>query len=749
MPPTLARASLRVLLVEDNTTDALVACDELAHAVDVAFTVESATRLQAALALLARSAFDVVLLDLSLPDCDGLDTFLQLRAAAPEVPVVVLSHRTDEALALQAVHAGAQDYLVKGCAEGLLVRAIRYAIERASAALALRSSELRLAGVVESAMDAIISVDASQRIVLFNAAAERMFGYAAAAVMGQGLERLLPLEFRARHQGHIDTFAGTGMSARTMGQFGQLNALRANGEEFPIEASISKTRVDGQVLFTVILRDVTESKLARMALEAANRDLERSNAALQHVAHYDALTGLPNRVLLGERLVDAMARCQIPGQDQSQSQNQSPMLAVAFLDIDAFKPINDAHGHEAGDALLVAVAQRLKAALREGDWLARIGGDEFVAVLQGLHRAQDCEPLLAELLSAVADPVMLAGAPTQVTASIGVTLYPADGEDADRLIRHADQAMYLAKQAGRNRYQRFNAAQASADQTLHEGLSRMRKALGQQELVLYYQPKVNMRSGEVTGAEALIRWQHPERGLLPPGAFLPMIENHALSVAVGEWVIASALAQMAAWQAAGLHLAVSVNIGSLQLQQPGFVAGLGALLARHAGLPPRCLEMEILETSALQDIAQVSDVMQACQALGVRFALDDFGTGYSSLAYLKRLPAEQIKIDQSFVRDMLVDEEDLAIVKGVIGLAQAFGREVIAEGVETIAHGTLLLGLGCELAQGYGIARPMPAQELPGWVARWRPDAAWTDGAGAAVQTAGVVTVAKTEPTGG
>jgi len=738
MPPALPRPSLRVLVVEDNATDALVACDELAHATDVAFIVERAARLQTALALLAGAVFDVVLLDLSLPDCDGLDTFLRLRAAAPELPVVVLSHRVDEALALQAVHAGAQDYLVKGGAEGLLVRAIRYAIERARAALALRSSELRLAGVIESAMDAIISVDAGQRIVLFNTAAERMFGYAAAAIMGQGLEQLLPLEFRARHHGHIDTFAVTGISARAMGQFGQLNALRANGEEFPIEASISKTLVDGQLLFTVILRDVTEGKLARMALETANRDLERSNAALQHVAHYDALTGLPNRVLLGERLTQAMARCQ--------SQGQGPLLAVAFLDVDAFKPINDAHGHEVGDALLVAVAQRLKAALREGDWLARIGGDEFVAVLQGLHQAQDCEPLLAELLSAVASPVTLAGAPMQVTASIGVTLYPADGEDADRLIRHADQAMYLAKQAGRNCYQRFNSAQASADQTLREGLSRVRKALHQHELVLHYQPKVNMRSGEVTGAEALIRWQHPERGLLPPGAFLPIIENDALSVTVGEWVIAGALAQMAAWRAAGLQLEVSVNVGSLQLQQPGFVASLAALLARHPELPRRCLEIEILETSALQDIAQVSDVMQSCQALGVRFALDDFGTGYSSLAYLKRLPAQQIKIDQTFVRDMLVDEEDLAIVKGVIGLAQAFGREVIAEGVETVAHGTLLLGLGCELAQGYGIARPMPAQELPAWVARWLPDAAWSDAAGAAAGAARLDTAAPTEP---
>ena len=279
MPPVLPRPSLRVLLVEDNATDALVACDELAHATEVAFIVEPATRLQTALALLAGAVFDVVLLDLSLPDCDGLDTYLRLRAAAPEVPVVVLSHRADEALALQAVHAGAQDYLVKGGAEGLLVRATRYAIERAHAALALRTSELRLAGVIESAMDAIISVDARQRIVLFNAAAERMFGYAAAAIMGQGLERLLPREYRARHQGHIDTFAATGISARTMGKFGQLNALRANGEEFPIEASISKVILDGQVLFTVILRDVTEGKLARMALIAAKEVAESANVA--------------------------------------------------------------------------------------------------------------------------------------------------------------------------------------------------------------------------------------------------------------------------------------------------------------------------------------------------------------------------------------------------------------------------------------------------------------------------------------
>jgi len=293
-------------------------------------------------------------------------------------------------------------------------------------------------------------------------------------------------------------------------------------------------------------------------------------------------------------------------------------------------------------------------------------------------------------------------------------------------LRHADQAMYVAKQAGKNRYHLFDVVQDTAVKTQHESLEHIRGALTRQEFVLYYQPKVNMRTGAVIGAEALIRWQHPERGLLAPAAFLPIIENDSLSVAVGEWVIAAALQQMLQWKAQGLEVAVSVNIGARQLQQDDFAERLTQLLARYPGVAPQLLELEILETSALEDMAQVFQAIQACQALGVRFALDDFGTGYSSLTHLRHLPAEVIKIDQSFVRDMLEDADDLAIVTGVIGLAAAFRREVIAEGVETTAHGLQLLGLGCVMAQGYGIARPMPAAELPAWVASWRPDVAWT-----------------------
>jgi EAL domain-containing protein (putative c-di-GMP-specific phosphodiesterase class I) len=314
----------------------------------------------------------------------------------------------------------------------------------------------------------------------------------------------------------------------------------------------------------------------------------------------------------------------------------------------------------------------------------------------------------------------------QVSASLGVTFYPqTDDIDADQLLRQADQSMYQAKLAGKNRYHVFDAEHDRSLRGHHESQDHIRTALVEREFVLYYQPKVNMRTGKVVGAEALIRWQHPEKGLLPPAAFLPVIEDHPLAIDIGEWVIDTALTQVELWRAAGLDIPVSVNVGALQLQQPTFVERLRSILALHPTLEPGCLDLEVLETSALEDVEGISLLMRTCRGMGVTFALDDFGTGYSSLTYLKRLPAKLLKIDQSFVRDMLDDPDDLAILKGVIGLASAFHREVIAEGVETIAHGVLLLQLGCDLAQGYGIARPMPAHQMPAWCATWRPDAAW------------------------
>ncbi|MDD2800387.1 MAG: EAL domain-containing protein [Methylococcales bacterium] len=444
--------------------------------------------------------------------------------------------------------------------------------------------------------------------------------------------------------------------------------------------------------------------------------LKEHEKELEHIAHYDALTNLPNRVLLADRLHQSMA----------QAQRHSQPLAVAYLDLDGFKAINDNYGHEAGDQLLIAATANMKNALREGDTLARLGGDEFVAVLLNLADIEASVPVLIRLLAAAAEPVHIGDLILQVSASLGITFYPQSEDiDADQLLRQADQAMYVAKQAGKNRYHVFDAEQDSSIRGHHESLGHIRDALAAREFVLHYQPKVNMRTGTVTGAEALIRWQHPERGLLPPIVFLPVIEDHPLAVELGEWVIDSALTQMEIWRAEGLSIPVSVNISARQLQQSDFVERLRAILAAHPEIMPSSLELEVLETSALEDMGKVSRIIHDCRNIGIKFALDDFGTGYSSLTYLKHLPVTLLKIDQSFVRDMLDDPDDMAIVEGVLGLATVFRRDVIAEGVETVAHGELLLQLGCEMAQGYGIARPMPADQLPNWAATWRPDPAW------------------------
>lgn len=496
----------------------------------------------------------------------------------------------------------------------------------------------------------------------------------------------------------------------------ELEMLTLKGRKIDVRVICTVTMENGQPSkLNGVFQDISEQKAAQLALEYANQELEYTNRILENIAHYDALTHLPNRVLLADRMQQAMAH----------TQRNEQILAVAFLDLDGFKAINDQYGHGVGDKLLITLAQRMKNTLREGDTLARIGGDEFVVVLTNLHHTTDCQPLLTRLLNAAAEPVPLDGMLLEVSASIGVTLYPQDGSDAEQLLRHADQAMYLAKQAGKNCYHLFDIAKDVAVKHQRETLEHIRTALHNNEFVLYYQPKVHMRTGQVIGVEALIRWQHPQYGLRPPAAFLPVVENHVLSIELGEWVIETALNQMIEWEVMGLELPISVNVGALQLQQSNFAERLEELLLRHPAANPHNLELEILETSALEDMTQVSAVINDCKALGVSFALDDFGTGYSSLAYLKRLPAQLLKIDQSFVRDMLDDADDLAIIKGILGLATAFHRQVIAEGVETIAHGEILLAMGCELAQGYGIARPMPAAAIPEWVNTWRPDAAW------------------------
>jgi diguanylate cyclase (GGDEF)-like protein/PAS domain S-box-containing protein len=557
------------------------------------------------------------------------------------------------------------------------------------------------ANVFTFAREGITITDSGGTILDVNETFSRITGYSREEVVGQN-SRIL----KSGRQGR-EFYAAMWRELIEKGYwYGEIWNRRKSGEMYAEMLTISTVRnAQGDTQnYVALFSDITL--------------LKEHQYQLEHIAHYDALTTLPNRVLLADRLRQGMA----------QALRRAQLLAVAYLDLDGFKAINDLHGHDAGDRLLMTVATRMKQVLREGDTLARLGGDEFVAVLLDLTDIEACVAMLTRLLVAAAQPVYVGDLVLQVSASLGVTFYPQAGDiDADQLLRQADQAMYQAKLAGKNRFHIFDAEQDRSVRGHHESLEHIRRALTEREFVLYYQPKVNMRTGMVIGAEALIRWQHPEEGLLPPVAFLPVIEDNQLAVELGEWVIETALAQTEHWHAAGLDIPVSVNVCARQLQQANFVERLCEILAAHPKIRPGDLEMEVLETSALEDLGRISKVIEDCREVGVYFALDDFGTGYSSLTYLKRLSVIQLKIDQSFVHDMLNNPDDLAILNGVLGLATAFRRQVIAEGVETVEQGTMLLQLGCELAQGYGIARPMPAHELPGWLAAWRIDPAWSN----------------------
>ncbi len=684
------------------------------------FDVFTATSGQQGLDLATQLMPDVILLDVLMPGLDGFETCQQLKSN-PElshIPVMFITSQNDTASETRGLALGAADYLAKPLKASVARLRIANLLERENLRKQVEAQrdmleaqmrqheradeQLRLAAsVFAHAREGITITGLDGKILDVNEAFSRITGYSRAEVLGKN-----PNVLSSGRQDHA-FYAAMWQSLLLHGHWhGEIWNRRKDGEVYAEMLTISTVHnASGKPeQYVALFSDITANKTHQSQLE--------------HIAHFDALTNLPNRVLLSDRMRQALA----------QTLRRNLVLGVAYVDLDGFRHINDQHGHDVGDQMLVALAQRMKQVMREGDSLARIGGDEFAAVLVDLPALADSVPLLTRLLEAAALPVVLGELTLQVSASIGVTFYPqADDVDADQLLRQADQAMYQAKLAGKNRYHVFDNEQDRSVRGHHESLDRIRQALCRHEFVLHYQPKVNMRTGKVVGAEALIRWQHPERGLLPPAVFLPVIEDHPLSIDVGDWVIDTALAQIAEWRAAGLHLPVSVNIGARQLQDEHFVRKLAAHLAAHPTVPSADLELELLETSALEDMARVSKVIEACKQLGVHFSLDDFGTGYSSLTYLKRLPVGLLKIDQSFVRDMLDDPDDLAILEGVIGLARAFGRRVIAEGVETIEHGEMLLQLGCEHAQGYGVARPMPAENMTAWAASWQPDPTWTE----------------------
>ncbi|EPJ52150.1 MAG: PAS:GGDEF protein [Osedax symbiont Rs2] len=485
---------------------------------------------------------------------------------------------------------------------------------------------------------------------------------------------------------------------------GEIWGTKKDGQHFAARLSMSTlTNDDGVTLqYVCIFSDVTQSKQQQQRLEL--------------MAHYDVLTQLPNRTLLAERFASAIAH----------SKKTDTLLAVCFLDMDNFKPVNDSYGHEIGDQLLIAVAQRIKTIIPDQDTASRQGGDEFVLLLGDIQSAQHCDEQLHQIHYTLAQPYQICGHTFNISVSIGVTIYPDDNADLDTLLRHADYSMYQAKLAGKDRSQFFNPEQDQKIIQRHHQLEEIQQAFTNNEFVLYYQPKVDMKSGEVFGAEALIRRRHPKKGLIPPIEFLPVIEGTELEIIIGDWVINQALKQIIEWQKQGIFFEVSVNISSFHLRTPSFLSALEKSLESHPDLNAKYLQLEILESSALGDLNAIRSILNTCRdELGVNVALDDFGTGYSSLTHLRNLPAGTIKIDQSFVINMLNDPNDYAIVDGVLALARSFDRKVIAEGVETTEHGLMLLDMGCNAAQGYGIARPMPAQDVPNWLNCYTPNSQW------------------------
>ena len=568
--------------------------------------------------------------------------------------------------------------------------------ERRAAETKLRESEERFRSILQDIDGVAVQGYAPDGSVFYwNRASEKLYGYRAEeALQSNLLELIIPPERREAVRRNLSGV----LEGRTI-ENGELELMRKDGSRVPVYSS-----------HTILRRPDEEPELFCIDIDLSERKAHEQ--ALDNLANYDVLTGLPNRRLLGVLMAQMTARCA----------RGEHGFALCYLDLDEFKPINDTHGHETGDHVLNAVAERLSRLVRGSDLVARLGGDEFVLALEGMGDGYELERRLRFILDGLAQPLYVDHLRLQVFGSIGVTLYPRDQSDPDTLLRHADQAMYRAKAQGRNQFSVFDVDIEARVSEQRQRLSAIADGLEREEFQLYFQPKINLETGLLAGLEGLVRWQHPEAGLLPPLSFLPALDHSELESRFGEYVIRQALGQLEQWLGAGFNTTLSVNISGPHLLSNAFVPALKDALAAHPTVPPELLELEILESAAVSDLEKAIRVLHEVRELGLQTSLDDFGTGYSSLSHLRSLPVDEVKIDQSFVRDMLTDLNDCNIVRGVISLAEAFDLRVVAEGVETEAHADRLRDLGCRLVQGYAIAQPMPAADIHHWAMAWNGD---------------------------
>ncbi|MEO6118760.1 MAG: EAL domain-containing protein [Methylotenera sp.] len=682
----------KILLLTDDPAEAKALEIVLSKtSVDCTFELEWHTQLSAGIERLHKGGIDAVIVDLLLPDGNGIETFDQLIAIAPHTPIITLNEVDDEKLALEATKRGAQAHLAKGqFVSSLVPQTLQSIIKRKAAEENLYKEKARAEIALNSISDAVICTDIQGNIDYLNIAAEIMTGWSREEARGHpiidvfnivdGTTRKPPEQNPVHLVLHTDE--AMELKAGTL-------LIRRDGAEVPIEDSISPIHDwDGKLTGVVIVfHDVS-------AAHAMTKKMA-------HLAQHDFLTDLPNRVLLNDRITQAITL----------AQRRGTQLAVLFLDLDNFKHINDSLGHATGDKLLQSVTQRLIHCVRSSDTVSRQGGDEFVILIAESQHGQNIASVADKIIAELSVPHTIAKSELHITPSIGISIYPEDGEDADTLVKNADTAMYHAKENGRNNYQFFSAEMNMYAVERQFIEVHLRLALEKEEFVLLYQPKINLITGKITGLEALLRWDHPEWGIVLPERFISIAEDCGLIIPIGNWVLREACMQIKQWKDVGLPtMSIAVNISALEFRQNNFVDGVRAILNK-AEITPHCLQLEITESVLMSDAASSVAILNELKNMGVLLAMDDFGTGYSSLSYLKQFPIDILKIDQSFVQDIGSSDNGI-IVSAIIGMGNNLKLSVVAEGVENKMQLTYLKELNCEEGQGYFFSQPIMADQL-------------------------------------
>ena len=684
---TTAPLHPKILLIENRPAAADQIRAALGEAGSGAFDVEWVRLLSEGLEHLRKKGIAAVLLELDLPDSHGIETFDKLFAAAPNVPILILGGNVPEALAKEAVWRGAQDYLLPDHLDYSLPRALRNGIERKAIENALYLEKERALVILNSIGNAVLCTDISGNVSYLNQVAEKMTGWSREEAVGRHLAEIFRIVEGTTRQTARDPMEMAVEQNRNVGPTVNCVLIRRDGSESAIEDSAAPIHDrTGRVIGAVIVfHDVSEAQA--MSLQ------------MTYSVRHDVVTNLPNRLLLNDRITQAIAL----------ARRQKRSSAVIFLDLDHFKYINDSLGHAAGDALLQSVSERLLASVRNSDTVSRQGGDEFVILLSEITYPEDAATSAEKILLSLGAPHSIGGHDLHVYGSIGISVYPEDGEDAETLIKNADTAMYRAKESGRNSFKFFKTEmnlKAVERQSLEASL---RRALEREEFLLHYQPKVTLETGQIAGVEALIRWQQPDRGLVPPSRFVPIAEDCGLILKIGRWVLREACRQARAWQDVGLTpVPIAVNVSAVEFRSKGFVEGVWTALS-ETGLDPRYLELELTERVLMEDAESTASVLQSLKRMGVRLAVDDFGTGYSSLSYLRQFPIDILKIDQSFIHQITADPDDSTIVSAIINMAKSLKQLVVAEGIETQEQRAYLQIQGCAEGQGYLFSRPLAA----------------------------------------